>query len=608
MANIYGDSTFKTGIDFAVNGAPSSSTFPRVGSMGNSLPGTGSNIASFEEELLKLPNVVNYVALRETFLSEAPFIKRSNRPFWKKWIDSKQYLNVFAASLRIVSDCITDNGVIHADKLFRIPTDKKITNATRNSAFFDTGEGDDGGSKFISRATMIRVPGNTTNSAGVSFQNWLNTTDIQALLTEKIATNISEMLMMDRNKRSFTNTHDLLFYRLPEILSYMTLQSLLATIPKLARVFNSIKFRELLLDWFTELINGIKITDCHNDREWIFKNTSDNPIILLNEPVNLSKSLRRINAEEKKKVQQERKKTLRLEAMNGLSRNSTPFTPSNKGISYDSYEGNNNSSRIGSPLMMSSPQQFFNATSSSSANRHNAENNTEAGDSESVAASTSQLPALLNNRFGAARSTVVLQNSPLVAMYMNSGAKVNHLATSANLFEDSRKPQPGGYVCQNQLKLTMSHLPNRPIISMQSDIVHQEGKFREKKVDSSFLRKTLVGAVKSRNDVLEKKDMSFHEMKYDVARINKAYKIQLNILENKPVTQKELLMAATALESFGKLTSSAPNLSLLKAGSNITNNNNSVPPGLSQNSMSGNSNTGGGEMMISANNSIISEN
>jgi hypothetical protein len=50
--------------------------------------GIDSVVAS-DEDALRLPDVVNFVALRETCLSEAPFVSRSNRKFWKKWMDSR---------------------------------------------------------------------------------------------------------------------------------------------------------------------------------------------------------------------------------------------------------------------------------------------------------------------------------------------------------------------------------------------------------------------------------------------------------------------------------------------------------------------------------------
>eukprot|EP00599_Poterioochromonas_sp_BG-1_P017413 CAMPEP_0173167844 /NCGR_PEP_ID=MMETSP1105-20130129/22896_1 /TAXON_ID=2985 /ORGANISM="Ochromonas sp., Strain BG-1" /LENGTH=60 /DNA_ID=CAMNT_0014089445 /DNA_START=1269 /DNA_END=1448 /DNA_ORIENTATION=+ len=49
--------------------------------------------------------------------------------------------------------------------------------------------------------------------------------------------------------------------------------------------------------------------------------------------------------------------------------------------------------------------------------------------------------------------------------------------------------------------------------------------------------------------------------------MNHAYKIQLAILDKKPVSQKEILAAATALEAI-KLTSTGNSLTNLHASSN----------------------------------------
>ena len=86
--------TFKTGLD--------SSDSPRA---------PFSPRAASPSSELRLPPEVNFVALRETLLSEAPFVKRANRNFWKKWIDSKQYYNVLSSTLMIVADAVADNEI-----------------------------------------------------------------------------------------------------------------------------------------------------------------------------------------------------------------------------------------------------------------------------------------------------------------------------------------------------------------------------------------------------------------------------------------------------------------------------------------------------------------
>jgi hypothetical protein len=597
---VYGDSTFKTGIDLG------STAQPRRPSIGGGATSLAALSAQFEEELMKLPNVVNYVALRETFLSEAPFIKRSNRKFWKRWIDSKQYLQVLGSSLRILTDCITDNGVVYAGKLFQIPKDKnkRASSAPNFDGSFDPSDGIAGegnrGTLFLSRTTMVRLPTQQSNSNNsntgasynnnqASFQQWLSTIDLQAVLMEKIAINISEMLLMDRDKKGgvFSTTgHDMLFSRLPELLSYMSIQALIATIPKLSRIFNSVKFRELLLDWFTELINGMKITNCHIDREWLFKNSNENPLILIGEPTSLSKSYRKFGHTIQSQ-QEKRKNIRRLPSLGdgGSSRsrspdnfhnhsnisspfmrmstgNMTPFTPqgtSTSGrpqqtVTFDQTNNSNNINRFASTTYDSYDTNVLPSKMTES-NKNN-DNNSLASSASSVSTS---LPALQNSRYSSAKSTMILQHSPLVQLYLNMGREESSSSHYLPVSEERGVPSASSdYVCQNPLKLTMTHLPNRPIVSMQSHVVHQEGKFREKKMNHTTLKKVIKESKKNRESILENKEATVHQMKYDIHKMRKAYKIQIALLEKKPVTQKELLLAATAYESI-KMSGNTPN-------------------------------------------------
>lgn len=176
---------------------------------------------SWERIDLSLPSVVNFVALRETFLSEAPFVTRTNRSFWKKWIDSRQYTNVFAASLNFISACLGENGSISIIKLNNIQDNGYI---------------------------------------------------------HEMSANISAMMLVNNAKRS--NSHDLLFKRLPELLCYMVANSLQSCAPRNSRVFNSCGFREILLDWFSELVGGLRLTNCRSGREWLFDNANDANIVV----------------------------------------------------------------------------------------------------------------------------------------------------------------------------------------------------------------------------------------------------------------------------------------------------------------------------------------
>ncbi|RYH05093.1 hypothetical protein EON65_45675 [archaeon] len=205
---------FKTGIEFPHITIPS----PTFRTLGPLTPG--------DQDLYKLPPVVNFVALRETFLSEAPFVKRTNRSFWKKWIDSKQYTQSFAVLLRFITNCINDNGAINVGRLYDVEDN---------------------------------------------------------ILIDKLSSNVAEMLTLERDYLRPSAAHDILFSRLPEVLAYMIINSLLSTLPKLARVYYSGQFRELLLDWLSELIGGVRLTHPRTDRDWLFHDANDIGIVLVNQ-------------------------------------------------------------------------------------------------------------------------------------------------------------------------------------------------------------------------------------------------------------------------------------------------------------------------------------
>eukprot|EP01035_Chromulina_nebulosa_P022787 gene22787-29503_t len=97
--NLFPDETFKT--DFERNSALSSYFY---------------DVTNPE---LKLPPSVNFIALRETVLAEASFIFPRNKLFWKKWIDSPQFLAILSALVIRVMDCMTENGHLNFTKLMQ---------------------------------------------------------------------------------------------------------------------------------------------------------------------------------------------------------------------------------------------------------------------------------------------------------------------------------------------------------------------------------------------------------------------------------------------------------------------------------------------------------
>lgn len=165
----------------------------------------------------RLPSSVNFIALRESLLSEAPFVTKSNKTFWRKMVDNYHYQNVLASAFRHVLNCISDIGSVNIDKLLHMD----------DSPF-----------------------------------------------TQIMATNVAEMIfslkMRDR---------DLFFEKLPEITSFMIIEALHTSTPKHYRVYNSVRFREILLDWGSELIGGIRLSNPRTNKEWLFDNALDSNIM-----------------------------------------------------------------------------------------------------------------------------------------------------------------------------------------------------------------------------------------------------------------------------------------------------------------------------------------
>lgn len=165
----------------------------------------------------RLPSSVNFIALRESLLSEAPFVTKSNKTFWRKMVDNYHYQNVLASAFRHVLRCISDIGNVNIDKLLS-----------------------------MSESPFTRV----------------------------MATNVSEMIFSLK-----VRDRDQFFEKLPEITAFMVIEALHTSTPKHYRVYNSVRFREILLDWGSELIGGIRLSNCRANKEWLFENALDSNIM-----------------------------------------------------------------------------------------------------------------------------------------------------------------------------------------------------------------------------------------------------------------------------------------------------------------------------------------
>lgn len=166
---------------------------------------------------LKLPHTINHIALRESFLSEAPFVVTTNRPFWRKMIDNADFQDMLCYTYYFIASCISDTGVVDLDKLGRAK---------------------------------------------------------EAPYIKEITANLAQLYMTIPRKE-----RDMFLPKCPEILSYLLINAMRTALSKHHRLMGMGQFRELLLDWATELIGGIRLTNCRLNREWFFSDAIEGPIL-----------------------------------------------------------------------------------------------------------------------------------------------------------------------------------------------------------------------------------------------------------------------------------------------------------------------------------------
>lgn len=263
----------------------------------------------------KLPPLINIVALRETFLSEAPFVRRSNKQYWRKMIDSAEYKGMFYSTFGFIQSCIQDNGCVNVDKMMDIQENE---------------------------------------------------------LVKKMSELLVELFFKQKPRE-----RDVFFNRLPDLLFFMTINSLHSTAPRHGRVYNSVRFRELLLDWMNEIIGGVRLTNMRKHKEWLFADAVDLQIMVANAATLSGKANEAFN------------KTHR--DISALSRVRTAYS---------------------------------------------------------------------------------IEHSPLINVFMNM-----QLA-----------PPRSGH---NALKISLSHLPDRPLVCLSDDSIIKIGKVRERHINSEILRETL---------------------------------------------------------------------------------------------------------------------
>ena len=189
-------------------------------------PHNETNDISFEEARrsllanngkLKLPHTISHIALRESFLSEAPFVVTTNRNFWRRMIDNIYFQDMLCYTYYFIVSCISDTAVVDLDKLA----------AAKETSYI-----------------------------------------------KDVTTDIAQIYMTIPRKE-----RDTFLPRCPEILAYLLINAMRTAVPKHNRLMGMCQFREILLDWCTELISGIRLTNCRRDREWLFTDAIEGPIL-----------------------------------------------------------------------------------------------------------------------------------------------------------------------------------------------------------------------------------------------------------------------------------------------------------------------------------------
>lgn len=333
---------------------------------------------------LKLPNGYNVVAVRETLLSEASFVTRTSKGFWRRMMDNEQFVTMFSAGFHHVVDCISDNGMILAERLTSVGADN----------------------------AFIGVMSSTLADMYFRFRR------------------------ADR---------DVFLPRLPELLCFMIVNALQAAVPKHQRVVSSTKFRELIIDWATELCGGIRSINCRAGKEWFFQDATDMPVMV-------------------------------------------------------------SSSAGASPAALAMAATLAKRT-------------------------TAVLPL---NSVG---SRYHLDHSPLVAMYI-----------------DKNNPSLASATAKNVLHMTLSHHPERPLLTLQDGLV-KTVKFRESKVDAEEVRGYRREACIKRAQLMREYAAQRAKVNEDIDALREGTRESIAMLAGRKgrlVSKKKLL--AAALVTGGKVT------------------------------------------------------
>ena len=349
-----GADTFKTGVDFDDD---------------EDLASQARSALTMQD--LRLPNGYDVVAIRETLLSEAPFVSRGSRAFWRRMMDTEEFVGTITNMYHHILGVISDSGVIHMDKL------------------------DD-----IHDSILIETMSN--HFANIYFG-------------------------LSQHER------DIFLPKLPELLIFMVINALQAALPKHQRLYMSVKFREILLDWTGELFNGMRGSSSKVGRDWLFQDCND------------------------------------MQVMTAVHSN-----------------------------------QFL-----------------------------SSLDGTLTRRkkhavcpISTARSYYNFDHSPLVKMYIE-------------------RNNPGALQIKNKLRVTLSHYPERPLVTLQEGL-RKTVRLRERYTDDKRVKRTIQRGKNQRKELMEGYEKARNGYKRDTHRIREALKYRMAELSGKSLSAKEEYLASSA--------------------------------------------------------------
>ncbi len=184
---------------------------------------------AMDSQILRFPNGYDVVAVRETLLSEAAFVSQSTRGFWRRLMDSEEFVGCVKNMYHHLLGCFSESGVIYMEKLADINDSPLIEDMSNHFANMYFG--------------------------------------------------------LSRSER------DIFLPKLPESLLFMVVNALQAALPKHQRIYMSCRFREILLDWCGELFYGMRVSSSRAGRDWIFADCNELSIVTADKPNKFVQSL-----------------------------------------------------------------------------------------------------------------------------------------------------------------------------------------------------------------------------------------------------------------------------------------------------------------------------